>query len=147
LAVQNQDVWFAAILFAVVLIRLFTSLSPLALITANEELAHVSGIPVRMANYIFVLVLTVTVALSIRLLGIILVTSLIVVPPATARNLSRNLRQQLITSVLVGIAGALTGTVLAYQLDVPCGPAIVLTCIALFILSLAFNRVAIRRAA
>lgn len=144
LAVQNQDVWFAAILFAVVFIGLFTSLSPLALITASEELAHVSGIPVRTANYLFVLVLTVTVALSIRLLGIILVTSLIVVPPATARNISRNLRQQLVTSVLVGLVGSLAGTMFAYKLDVPCGPAIVLSCIALFILSLAFSRLAIR---
>lgn len=147
LAVDTRDVWFAAALFVVVMIGLFTWLSPLALLTANEELAHVCGIPIRTANYLFVFILTIAVALSIRLLGIILVTSLIVVPPATARNISRNLRQQLITSVLVGIIGALCGTVVAYQLDVPCGPAIVLSCIALFIVSLLLSRVRIRRAA
>jgi zinc transport system permease protein len=147
LAVDTRDVWFAVVLFVIVMIGLFTWLSPLALLTANEELAHVSGVPIRTANYLFVLILTVAVALSIRLLGIILVTSLIVVPPATARNISRNLRQQLITSVLVGIAGALSGTVIAYRLDVPCGPAIVLSCIALFIISLGFKAVRFRRLA
>jgi ABC-type Mn2+/Zn2+ transport system permease subunit len=147
LAVGDRDVWFAIALFGVVMIGLFTWLSPLALLTANEELAHVSGVPIRTANYLFILILTIAVALSIRLLGIILVTSLIVVPPATARNLSRNLRQQLITSVLVGIIGALAGTLLAYRLDVPCGPAIVLSCIGLFILSLAFKSIRFRRLA
>ncbi len=135
LAIGTNEIWFAAALFGCVCAGLFTSLSPMALMTANEELAHVCGIPVRRANYIFVLLLTLTVALSIRLLGIILVTSLIVVPPATARNLSANLRQQLILSVLVGIVGALGGTLVSYRLDVPCGPAIVLSCIALFVLS------------
>jgi ABC-type Mn2+/Zn2+ transport system permease subunit len=147
LAVGGRDVWFAAALFVIVMIGLFTWLSPLALLTANEDLAHVSGVPIRRANYLFILILTVAVALSIRLLGIILVTSLIVVPPATARNISRNLRQQLITSVLIGVVGALSGTVLAYRLDVPCGPAIVLSCVALFILSLAFKAIRVRRLA
>jgi zinc transport system permease protein len=147
LAIETKDVWIAAILFVVVGIGLFSWLSPLSLITANEELAHVCGVPVRLVNYVFVLALTVAVALSIRLLGIILVTSLIVVPPATARNLSRNLRQQLISSVLVGVIGALGGTLLAYRLDVPCGPAIVLTCIALFVVSLGLGQAWKRRSA
>lgn len=147
LAVDTRDVYFAIGLFIIVMVGLFTWLSPLTLLTANEDLAHVCGVPIRTANYLFILVLTIAVALSIRLLGIILVTSLIVVPPATARNISRNLRQQLIASVLVGILGSLSGTLLAYRLDVPCGPAIVLSCIAFFILSLAFKAVRFRRLA
>jgi zinc transport system permease protein len=147
LAVDNRDVWFAGALFVIVMIGMFTWLSPLALLTANEELAHVCGIPIRTANYLFVLVLTIAVALAIRLLGIILVTSLIVVPPATARNISRNLRQQLISSVLVGVIGSLGGTLFAYKFDIPCGPAIVLSCIALFIISLALARVRLWRTA
>lgn len=141
LAIADKDIWLAGGLFGMVSGSLFTALSPLALVTANEELAHVCGIPVRTANYLFVLILTLAVALSIRLLGIILVTSLIVVPAATARNFSHNLRQQLIGSVFVGIIGALSGTILAYRFDVPCGPAIVLSCIGLFILSLVFSKI------
>lgn len=142
LAIGSKDIWFAAILFAVICIGLFTSLSPLALLTANEDLAHVCGVPVRRANYIFVLLLTVTVALSIRLLGIILVTSLIVIPPATARNIARNLRQQIVLSVIAGMIGAISGAIFADRFDVPCGPAIVLSCIVLFVLSLIARRAA-----
>jgi len=139
LAVGPQEVWLAAILFAVVGTGLFMNLNDLSLITVQEELAHVCGVQVRRLNLVFVIVLTLTVAVAIRLLGIILVTSLIVIPPATARSLSRNLRQQILLSVAVGMAGALGGTAASWQLSVPCGPMIVVTCIALFIVSLAWR--------
>src|SRR4051812_21123116 len=124
LAIGDQEVVFAGILFALVFIGLFWKLSQITLLSAHEELAFVCGIPVRLMNYLFILVLTITVALTIRLLGIILVTALIVVPPAAARNLSRSLRQQIIYSVGLGLIGGVLGIVTAYQLDVPCGPSI-----------------------
>ena len=103
-------------------------------------MAQVCGVPVRRLNYLFVLVLTLTVALTIRLLGIILVTSLLVIPPAAARNLSRNLRQQILLSLIMGLVGGVGGVLLSYKLNVPCGSTIVLTCIAIFIASLIANR-------
>jgi zinc transport system permease protein len=136
LAISDSDLWAAAALLGVILFGLFKALSPIALLTANEDLAHVSGISVRALNYAFILVLTITVAVSIRLLGIILVTSLLVVPAATARNLSGTLRQQLIWSALAGLVSAVGGTILSYRLDVPAGPTIVLGGIALFTISL-----------
>jgi zinc transport system permease protein len=136
LTIGAQEVWLAAVLFVVVGLGIFLKLNDLTLITVQEEMAHVCGVPVRRMNFLFVIVLTLTVAVTIRLLGIILVTSLIVIPAATARSLSRNLRQQILLSLCVGLVGALAGMVFSYQLDVPCGPMIVVTCIGLFILSL-----------
>ncbi len=140
LAVGPREVWEAALLFVVVGVGVFVRLSELSLITAQEEMARVCGVPVRRMNYLFVLVLTLTVALTIRLLGIVLVTSLLVIPPAAARNLSRSLRQQLLLSLLFGLVGGLGGAMCSYQLNVPCGPTIVLTCIGLFLLSLIAGR-------
>lgn len=140
LAVENRDVWLAAGLFVVVCGGLFANLCSLTLLTAHEEMAHVCGVPVRRLNYVFIIVLTLTVTLSIRLLGIILVTSLLVVPAATARNVSRNLRQQILASLALGLASGLLGTVFSYQMNVPCGPAIVLTSILFFIVSLAARK-------
>jgi ABC-type Mn2+/Zn2+ transport system permease subunit len=145
LAVSPQEVGWAALLFGVVLVGLWLRLNALVLITAQEELAHVCGVRVRLLNYLFVLVLTVTVAMSIRLMGIILVTSLLVIPAATARNISFNLRQHLIGSVLFGVTSGLAGTLLSYQLDVPCGPAIVLTAIAFFLMTLGLSRLWLHR--
>ena len=139
-AIGWQEVWIAGLLLVVVGVGLFVKLNQISLITVQEDLAHVSGVPVRFLNFVFVIVLTIAVAISIRLLGIILVTALIVIPPAAARTLSRNLRQHIVLSLIVGVLGAFAGTVLSYRFDLPCGPCIVLTCIALFLLSLVGGR-------
>ena len=140
LAIGPQDVWLAAVLFFVVGAALLWQLTSVTLLTAHEDMAQVCGVPVRKLNYLFVIVLTFAVALTIRLLGIILVTALIVIPPAAARSVSRNLRQQIVLSTLFGVLGSVGGTLLSYQLDVPCGPTIVLSCVTFFILSLVAGR-------
>ena len=140
LAVANQDVLFAAILLVVVFGTIFWKLSQLTLLSAHEEMAFVCGISVKALNYLFILGLTVTVAMSIRLLGIILVTALLVVPPAAARNISRNLRQQISYSLVIGLLAGVIGIVASFQFDLPSGPAIVLTAIALFVITLAVGK-------
>lgn len=140
LAVGWPEVWQAALLCLLVSAGVLLNLSPLSLITAHEEMARVCGLPVRRWNYLFILVLTLTVALTIRLLGIILVTSLLVIPPAAARNLTRNLRQQILLSVALGLIGGMGGLAVASRVDVPCGPAIVLVCLGLFAATLAASR-------
>ncbi|MGV3757035.1 MAG: metal ABC transporter permease [Verrucomicrobiota bacterium] len=136
LAVENRDVVVAGILFAIVAAGVFLNLNVLALMSAHEDLAHVCGVNVRRANYLFVLALTITVAVSIQLLGIMLVTSLVVIPPAAARNVSCNLRQQIVYSLLIGVVGGIGGIALSYHYDAPCGATIAMSCIGLFLVSL-----------
>lgn len=136
LSVGWPDVVLAGVVGAFVLAFLVARLSPMALMTLSEDLAHVSGTSVRRLNLVFVVLLTLTVALSIRLLGIILVTSLLVIPPATARNVAFTLRQELLLSLVCGLLSGILGVVASYQFDLPCGPAIVLTAVGLFLLSL-----------
>ncbi len=145
LAIGPGDVGWALVLFVVIGTGILLNLSSLTLLTASEEMAHVCGVPVRRLNYVFVLTLTVVVAMSIRLLGIILVTSLLVIPPAAARAVSRNLRQEIILSILVGLVGGIGGVLLSYQLDAPCGPTIVLTCIAMLIVAVIVGQFRSRR--
>lgn len=140
LAVGPTELWLAGLLLAIVAIGGTWMLSPLSLITAHEDLAHVAGIPVRRYNYAFVLVLTITVTVSIRLVGILLVGALLVIPPATARLLSRTLRQEIWLAVSFGIVAGIAGVTGSYAADVPCGPAIVLAGILLFVVALAVSR-------
>lgn len=141
LSVGPSEVWLAFGIFLVVGGVVFSRLSQMTLLTVHEDLAHVSGLSVRWLNLGFVIILTLVVAASIRLLGIVLVTSLLVIPPATARNLARNLRQELVLSVGVGLVGGLGGIALSYLVNSPCGPTIVLTCVGLFLISLAAHRI------
>lgn len=135
-AVGTEELVMAAVLGVGVSLSLFWQLNSLSLLTAQEDLAHVCGIPVQRLNYFFVAVLTLTVAASIRLLGVMLVTALIVIPPASARNISRNLRQHILLSLGLGLASGLSGVFLAYHFDLPTGPTIVMAAIGLFILTL-----------
>jgi zinc transport system permease protein len=136
LAVGSSEVLSAAVMCVVVFGGLFWKLSHLTLLSAHEEMAYVCGVPVRALNFLFIVALTITVALSIRLLGIVLVTALIVVPPAAARNVSRNLRQQIVYSIAAGLFGGVSGIFASYHLDVPCGPTIVLASILIFLITL-----------
>jgi zinc transport system permease protein len=140
LAIGPQEVWLAGGLFAVVGAMLFLNLTPLTLLTAHEDTAQVCGVPVRRFNYLSVIVLTFAVALTIRLVGIILTPALIVIPPAAARNVSCNLRQQILFSIVFGLISSLGGTLLSYQFDVQSGPAIVITSTAPFVVSLVIGR-------
>jgi len=140
LAIDTPELWIAAALLLGVILGAAALLSPLSLIAANEDLAHASGIPVRWFNYGFVLVLTVAVTITIRLVGILLVGALLVIPPAAARLLSRNLRQELWLSVLIGTLAGSGGVLLSRMQDIPCGPAIVLIGIGLFLAALVLSR-------
>jgi zinc transport system permease protein len=144
LAIGPQEVWLAAALFVVVGATLFWQLTPMTLLTAHEDMARVCGVPARRFNYVSVIVLTFAVALTIRLVGIILTPALIVIPAAAARAVSRNLRQQILFSVVFGLISSIGGTLLSYQLDVQSGPTIVLTCVAIFTATLVLGR--LRRA-
>lgn len=144
LAIGTQDVWVAAGLLVIAGFWTFSRLSALSLVSVQEDLAHTSGLKVKRLNYFFIMVLTLVVAMSIRLVGIILVTSLLVIPAAAARNLSRNLYQQIIWSVLLAVICGVGGTIGAYPLEAPCGPVIVMACVAVFLLSLGISKLRAR---
>ncbi|MCC6231922.1 MAG: metal ABC transporter permease [Verrucomicrobiales bacterium] len=141
IAVENTELWLALALLVGVVILSNWALSPLSLISVNEDLAHVSGIPVRWFNYGFVLILTLTVTITIRLVGILLVGALLVIPPATARQLSTNLRQEIWLAVTCGAVSGVGGVLLSHRLDIPCGPAIVLLAIVQFAVALGWSQI------
>ncbi len=140
LAVGATELSIAALLLAFVVVGAAWFLSPLSLITTHEDLAHVTGVPVRWFNYGFVILLTLTVTISIRLVGILLVGALLVIPPAAARLLSRSLRQEIWLAVGFGTLTGISGVFLSYVADLPCGPSIVLVSIGLFLATLATRR-------
>jgi ABC-type Mn2+/Zn2+ transport system permease subunit len=140
LSITQTDVVIGAFLLVVLGTIIFYRLSALTLLTVHEDMAHVSGVRVRLLNYLFVVVLTLSVAMTIRLLGIVLVTALLVIPAAAARNVSLSLRQQIIFSLLLSLVGSVGGTILSYPIEAPPGSMIVLTCIALFVTTLVLRR-------
>ena len=141
LSISSTDVTLAGVIAIIVGATVFWFLNPLTLLTTHEDLAHVGGVRVRALNYTFVLLITLAVALGVRLLGIVLVTSLLVIPSASARGFARNLRQHLVLGTLIGLFGAAGGVALSYPLGFPMGPTITLTLATLFMVSLIACRI------
>ncbi len=104
--------------------------------TFSEEQAKVSGIPVYKLNYLFVAIAAVTVVSSMQLVGILLTSSLIVVPNVTAILFSRGFKQTAILSMSFAVFSSVIGILSSYVLNVAPGGMIVLISIIIFIFSL-----------
>ncbi|MCT2590353.1 metal ABC transporter permease [Streptomyces sp. N2-109] len=102
-------------------------------ICQDEEFARVTGLPVRLLNLLLAVTAAVTVTVSMRVVGLLLVSALMVIPVATAQQATRGFATTLGLSVLFGVLVTLSGTTLSYHADVPPGASIVLIAIGLFV--------------
>ncbi len=104
----------------------------LALSMISEELAISSKVNVERVNLIYLLLVTVVVAVGIREVGTLLVGAVVIVPAAAARNISSTLARYSLTSALFGLVSATSGIVLSGYANVPAGPLVVVIGTAIF---------------
>jgi zinc transport system permease protein len=124
--------------FAIGAIVLF--LKEIFITTFNEEIARVSGISVRAVNLLFLIVLAVSIVISMKIVGIILISALLVIPGATAQLFAKNLYFMIAVSCGVAVISTVLGLVLAYEFDIAPGGSIVLTATTIFLVALFFKR-------
>ena len=98
----------------------------------DEEVARAGGLPVRALNLLIAVTAALTVALAMRVVGLLLVSALMVVPVAAAQQVARSFRATLLGAVAIGVAVSVGGLLAAYYADVAPGAAIVLTAIGVF---------------
>ena len=108
--------------------------------TVSPDLAYAAGIDPRREQLILTLLLAGVVAVSIKVVGALLITALLIIPAAAARNLSRTPEAMAVIAVVCGIIAALGGVGLSFTLNTQAGPSIVCTAAALFVLSLLRRR-------
>lgn len=108
--------------------------------SVNEELAMAAGIDPRAERMILSLALAVVVALSIRVVGSLLISAMLIVPAAAARGLSRTPERMAGNATLIAAFAVLAGLSASLRLDTPAGPSIVSAAAAIFAVSQAFRR-------
>jgi zinc transport system permease protein len=138
--VTPVDLYFVAGLGVLVVLLVLSFYKELFFVSFDEELARVSGINARAFNIVLIMLAAVTVSLSMRIVGVLLIGALMVVPVITAMQLSRGFRQTLIISVGISLTSVISGLFLSYYLDLASGGTIVLVALGFFILSLLFGR-------
>lgn len=139
LAISWTDVLILAILSALAIGFLLMYFRELLFFSFDEETATASGIPVRTVYYGLLVTIALTIVVSIKLVGIILISALIVIPGATGLQLSRNYRRVVLFSLLSSVLSVIVGLQLSFSLNVASGATIVLVMFGLFLLSVAFS--------
>ncbi len=121
---------------AVVLGVLFFIWQPMLRLAVHEELAVAEGVPGTPIKAVFMLLLAITIAIAIKILGVLLVIAFLVVPAAAARPFARTPEQMVAATVLIAAGGVVAGLMLSARSDAPGGPAIVLVLAVLALASL-----------
>jgi zinc transport system permease protein len=101
----------------------------------DEEAARVSGVPVGFLNVALAALVGITVAVSMRIVGILLIAALMVIPVIAAQRVAWSLRSTMGLAVVLGVGSVLAGLTASYYADLPPGGAIVLTAAGLFIVA------------
>ncbi len=134
--VQGNDVLIiAGLSMAVVLVLLFFYRQFFA-VSFDEELAAASGIRSRLFSTLLVIIAATTVALSIRIVGVLLVGALMIIPVLSAIRFGRSFRQSIIIAILFSLIAVVVGLFLSFYIGLPSGGAIVLVALGIFLLSL-----------
>ena len=132
LSISPGEIAMLAIVLAGVLIFWVLCANRLTLTAIHPQLASSRGIPVQLSQTLFTVSIAVVVTLSISSVGLLILNSLLVLPGASARNISRNLRQYHVFSVLFALIAGLTGLTVSYYLGASAGAAISLVLTLVF---------------
>jgi zinc transport system permease protein len=136
LSVSKSDMMIVWIGGAIVMIVLMFIWRQLFAATVNEELARAEGMNPDRANLIFMVLMALIIAISMKIVGVLLITALLIIPAATARRISSSPEQMAILSALIGVLAVLGGLFGSLQWDTPSGPSIVVMAMVLFVLTL-----------
>lgn len=137
-SILTVEPWDLILIAAVTLICLFfirQFYDRLLYMTFDEEGARISGIPVTALSYLFMALTGAAVGVSIRITGLLVISSILVLPVAAALNLRQGFRRTLAWAVVFGLAAVLSGLVLSYYLDSAPGGTIALMSVALLLAS------------
>lgn len=141
LTVSKSDILMIGIAGVICLVILLLIYNKLVYVTFDEEGAYTTGINVKLINYLFTLLVGATVSLSIRIMGILVISSIIVVPVATAMQLKVNFKKTLIFSVIFGFIDIMVGLISSYYLDSAPGGTIALTSVFMLLFILIFKKI------
>ncbi len=148
LTITEGEIAFLSVLFVVLLLFQIVGYNRLLLIALNPVMARSHGIRVALWQYVFAGLLALVVMFSVWAVGVLLVTAMLIVPAATARNLAHSAGGMFWWALLVGLSSAFAGLVLSAQewLSTSSGATVILVACCWFALSLAAPRVAVRHA-
>lgn len=133
LAIDTTDLILTLLVLVGSSIFLLSTLRQQILLTLNPAVAQVQGIPVQLYRYVFVVLLSLAVAVAIKAVGVLLVNAFLVIPASTAKLLSHQFSRFVTVSIILGAIGSMAGMLVSSLFNFASGPSIVLLQFLLFI--------------
>lgn len=144
-AVSRQDLFIVAGIAVIVLAFIRIFFKELFVLSFDDEYARASGLPAKWIHFLFMIVTALVIAGSMRIVGILLVSSLMTIPVATAMRVAKSFKQTIWLSILFGEISVLTGLVTAFYFDLAPGGTIVVTSIAILLVILAYRKISLSK--
>lgn len=135
LAVSLQDLMFIYAGVSAIAVTLFLFWRPLLSSTVNEELASVEGVNTDLVRLILMLMVGIVIAVGMKFVGALIMTSLLIIPAAAARRFACSPEQMALFASTIGSIAVLCGLTLSWHFDTPAGPSVVISATALFMLA------------
>lgn len=139
ITVASADLYYILIFGALILAAVILFYKELFLVSFDEELARVNGLHAVRFNLLLLVAAALTVSLSMRIVGVLLIGALMVIPVLTAMLFSRSFKHTLFLSIAISLAAVIAGLFLSYYLDLASGGTIVLVSLSFFIAGLIFK--------
>ena len=136
LAVTVDDIFIIWIGGAIILLILRLIWKPLFASTVNYELAEAEGLNPDRAKAIFTILMAAVIAISIKMVGLLLITGMLIIPAAMARNISNSPQKMVLYSIIGGLLSVILGLFSSLEFNTSSGPSIIMAALVLFILSL-----------
>lgn len=133
ITVTQSDLWLMFVLALVVSLVFIFFYKPILYVAFDEQFAKIRGIPVMLLNYILIVLVALTIVLSIRTAGIILVLSVLTIPQNITNLFTNRFDHIMIGSVILGFLASLTGLFISYYLDIPSGATIIFTLVVMYL--------------
>ncbi len=130
--VSSDDLTVVVALGAIVLLVVALATPQLFAVCQDEDHARVSGVPVRLYGILIAVLAAVTITVAMRTVGLLLVSALMIVPVAAAQQMSRSFRGTHLWAMAIGLAAAVGGVVVSFEIDTQPGPTIVMLALATF---------------
>lgn len=146
-AVSRQDLWIVIGIAVIVLVFIFLLYKELFVLSFDDEYAKASGLPVKVIHTIFMIITALVIAASMRIVGILLVSSLITLPVAASIRIAKSFKQTIVYAIVFGELAVIVGLVTAFYLNLAPGGTIVITSILILLIVLIVKKIMNKRAA
>ncbi|NKB34700.1 MAG: iron chelate uptake ABC transporter family permease subunit [Pseudomonadales bacterium] len=141
LTINSTDLIWVVVIVAVVAAVLYRYWNDFLSATVHAELAVIEGVNVERCNLFLVLLIALTIAVSMKIVGVLLITSLLIIPPAAARKFSESPEKMALLASMVGALSIILGLFSAFYFDTPAGPTIVVFAALFFLATYIFPSV------